>query len=61
MSKHVWLVYLDGMYPKTYLVTVDGEVYDTIRYFRGGKKLSRNQMRDIAAGYKEWLDFENPN
>lgn len=58
MYSHIWLVYLDGVYPKTYIVTVDGQPYDTITYYRGGKKLTRDEMKSIADGYREWLDFE---
>lgn len=57
MYNDVWIHYLEGMYPKTYIVMVNGQPYDTLIQ-RSGKKLRRDDMRDIAAGYREWLDCE---
>lgn len=50
----VWLVLAES-YPmaRTYHVLVNGEKYDE---FTSRKKLRRDDMRDIAAGYKEGLD-----
>lgn len=54
--KHVWIHYIEFSQPKTYIVLVDGGPYDTLIQ-RSGKKLRRDDMRDIAAGYAEWLNF----
>ena len=49
----VWVMPMSH-YPGSheYNVLVDGEVYDK---FVSKKKLRRDDMRDIAAGYKEGL------
>ncbi len=50
----VWLI-LQSSYPgmHEYHVMVNGDKYDE---FTSSKKLRRDDMRDIAAGYKETLD-----
>lgn len=48
---HVWIREAER---RTYHVMVNGEVYDIMRLWRG-KRLSRNDMRDIADGYREYF------
>lgn len=48
---HVWIKH----FGREYWVMVDGAVYDTM-YLHRGKKLSRDDMKSIADGYKEALE-----
>jgi hypothetical protein len=58
MYNDIWIHPLKGIYPKTYIVMVNGEPYDTL-FQRSGKWLSRDDMKSIADGYREWFDLKN--
>ena len=55
----IYVTELDGIYPKHYFVMVNGKVYDTLRIYTG-HPLTFAQQYDIAAGYKEVLEWYVP-
>jgi len=56
-KEEVMQVWIREAEHRVYHVMVNGEVYDIMRLWKG-KKLSRNDMRDIADGYREYFASE---
>ena len=53
----VWVEYMTGIYPPSYMVIVDGKVYDSF-ICRDGVKLTWAQQCDVAHMYRQALDPE---
>lgn len=52
---NIYMTQMEGIYPPTFVVMVNGKPYDYITC-RDGKRLTWKQERDIIAGYQEWFD-----
>lgn len=52
----VYVTQLTGIFPKTYIVVVDGKPYDSFHFYSRTEPLTLSEQRDIALGYQEALD-----
>lgn len=51
----IWIAPMEGIYPPTYVVMVNGRPRDYLTA-RLGKRLTLSEENDIIAGYREWYD-----